>query len=209
MCAFALLATLHAFAEPALNVQTSWIGNTFGYGDGSWTQINITALAVSPDGKVYTNAPWDESGAEASVYQNGKMLGFAGGTHGWGNSGGNAIAINARYAYMAVGVGNEKGHLVGQGVWPEKGRQWYGISRREIGDTKRVAAFQPAVSSLDPHAKAAAAFELVNDMPTGTRGDINGLAASDTTLYASNTSQNRIEVYDAESMQRKSQWTVP
>ena len=94
MCAFALLATLHAFAEPALNVQTSWIGNTFGFGDGAWTQINITALAVSPDGKVYTNAPWDESGAEASVYQNGKMLGFAGGTHGWGNSGGNAIAIN-------------------------------------------------------------------------------------------------------------------
>ncbi|MEX3977315.1 hypothetical protein AB4Y37_42195, partial [Paraburkholderia caribensis] len=42
-----------------------------------------------------------------------------------------------------------------------------------------------------------------------TRGDINGLAASDTTLYASNTSQNRIEVYDAESMQRKAQWSVP
>ena len=59
LCAFALLATLHAFAEPALNVQTSWIGNTFGFGDGAWTQINITALAVSPDGKVYTNAPWD------------------------------------------------------------------------------------------------------------------------------------------------------
>ncbi|MBN3758618.1 hypothetical protein G3N95_37305 [Paraburkholderia sp. Tr-20389] len=208
MCAFALLATLHAFAEPALNVQTSWIGNTFGFGDGSWTQINITALAVAPDGKVYTNAPWDESGAEASVYQNGKMLGFAGGTHGWGNSGGNAIAVNGRYAYVAVGVGNEKGHLVGAGVWPDKGRQWYGISRREIGDTKRVAAFQPAVNSLDPHAKAAAAFELVNDVPTGARGDINGLAASDTTLYASNTSQNRIEVYDAESMQRKSQWSV-
>ncbi|BCF99411.1 hypothetical protein PPGU19_039800 [Paraburkholderia sp. PGU19] len=202
-------AFVHAFAEPALNVQTSWIGNTFGYGDGAWTQINITALAVSPDGKVYTNAPWDESGAEASVYQNGKMLGFAGGTHGWGNSGGNAIAINKRYAYVAVGVGNEKGHLVGQGVWPDKGRQWYGISRREIGDTKRVAAFQAAVSSIDPHAKAAAAFAMVNDVPTGTRGDINGLAASDTTLYASNTSQNRIEVYDAESMQRKAQWSVP
>ncbi|MGE8476605.1 MAG: hypothetical protein ACN6QC_35530, partial [Paraburkholderia hospita] len=189
-------AFVHALAEPALNVQASWIGNTSGFGDGAWMHINITALAVSPDGKVYTNAPWDESGAEASVYQNGKMLGFAGGTHGWGNSGGNAIAINKRYAYVAVGVGNEKGHLTGQGVWPDKGRQWYGISRREIGDTKRVAAFQAAVSSIDPHAKAAAAFAMVNDVPTGTRGDINGLPASDTTLYASNTSQNRVEVYD-------------
>jgi hypothetical protein len=132
---------VHAFAEPALNVQTSWIGNTFGFGDGMWTQINITALAVSPGGRVYTNAPFAESGAEASVYQNAKLPGFAGGTHGWGNSGGNAIAINKRYAYVAVGVGNEKGHLTGQGVWPDNGRQWYGISRREIGDTKRVAAF--------------------------------------------------------------------
>jgi hypothetical protein len=71
-----------AGAETALNAKTSWIGNTFGFGDGTWTQINITALAVTPDGKVYTDAPWDESGA-----------------------------------------GNEKGHLVSPGIWPEKGRQ--------------------------------------------------------------------------------------
>jgi hypothetical protein len=29
------------------------------------------------------------------------------------------------------------------------------------------------------------------------------------TLYASKTPQNRIEVYDAESMQSKAQWSVP
>ena len=52
MCAFALLATLHAFAEPALNVQTSWIGNTFGFGDGAWTQINITALGCAEQFKL-------------------------------------------------------------------------------------------------------------------------------------------------------------
>jgi hypothetical protein len=72
-------AALAASGETVLNAKTSWIGNTFGFGDGTWTQINITAIAVAPDGKVYSNAPWDESGAEASTYQNGKMLGFAGG----------------------------------------------------------------------------------------------------------------------------------
>lgn len=56
-----------ASAETVLNAKNSWIGNTFGFGDGTWTQINITAIAVTPDGKVYTNAPWDESGAEASI----------------------------------------------------------------------------------------------------------------------------------------------
>ena len=222
----AFLVASAACAETALNARTSWIGNTFGFGDGTWTQINITAIAVAPDGKVYTNAPWDESGAEASVYQDGKMLGFAGGTHGWGNGGGNAVAINRRYAFVAISVGNEKGHLVSQGIWPEKGRQWYGISRREIGDTKLSAPFQPAANPTDPRAKLAASFLMINDVPTPARAtggtsatnatddvtpvssDIGGLAASDTTLYVSNTSRDRIEAYDAESMLKKSAWTV-
>ena len=218
------LATCAASAETVLNAKTSWIGNTFGYGDGTWTQINITAIAVAPDGKVYTNAPWDESGAEASTWQNGKMLGFAGGTHGWGTGGGNAIALNRRYVFIAVSVGNEKGHLVGQGIWPQKGKQWFGISRRQIANPKLSALFQPPAgvasagqnagknagnaAAADPHAQLAAGFLMINEVPAGTRADIGGLAASDTTLYAANTTQDRIEVYDAESMQQKAAWSV-
>ncbi|GAB6849722.1 hypothetical protein JCM10599A_35260 [Paraburkholderia kururiensis] len=225
----------HAQAEAkALDVKTSWIGNTFGYGDGTWVQINITAIAVAPEGKVYTNAPWDESGAEISVYQNGKALGFAGGTHGWGNSGGNAIAVNRRYVFAAVAVGNERGRLKGAGIWPDKGHQWYGITRREIADPKQAAPFQPQAQqqaqqqakAADPHARLAASFLMVNDVPTpgtspanaasddsanrtGTTSEIGGLAANDTTLYAANTARNRIEVYDAESMMLKTKWDVP
>ncbi|MGF6656866.1 hypothetical protein OKW34_007456 [Paraburkholderia youngii] len=204
----AATAVLPARAETALNAKTSWIGNSFGFGDGTWTQINITAIAVTPDGKVYTNAPWDESGAEASVYQDGKMLGFAGGTHGWGNAGGNAIAVNRKYAFVAIAVGNEKGHLVEPGVWPDKGKQWFGISRRLIGEPKRVAPFQPAAKNADPHAQLAAGFLMMNEVPTGTNAEIDGLAANDTTLFAANTARNRIEVYDAESMQQKATWSV-
>ncbi|HEY2605383.1 MAG TPA: hypothetical protein VGJ10_05150, partial [Paraburkholderia sp.] len=210
-CAAGLAAgsvSFTACAETALNAKTSWIGNSFGFGDGTWAQINITAIAVAPDGKVYTNAPWDESGAEASVYQNGKMLGFAGGTHGWGNSGGSAIAVNRKYAFVAIAVGNEKGRLVEQGVWPEKGKQWFGISRRQIADPKRAAPFQPAAKSADPHAQLAAGFLMMNEVPTGTSAEIGGLAANETTLFASNTARDRIEVYDAESMQKKAAWTV-
>jgi hypothetical protein len=215
LAALLCLAAFAASAETVLNAKTSWIGNTFGFGDGTWTQINITAIAVAPDGKVYTNAPWDESGAEASTYQNGKMLGFAGGTHGWGTGGGNAIAVNRRYVFMAVSVGNEKGHLVGQGIWPQKGKQWFGISRRKIEDPKLSALFQPAVAAAnsangaaDPHAQLAAGFLMMNEVATGAHADIDGLAANDATLYASNTTQNRIEVYDAESMQKKAAWSV-
>ncbi|TDN70083.1 hypothetical protein B0G77_3532 [Paraburkholderia sp. BL10I2N1] len=209
-CVYALLcvASQVVSAETALNAKTSWIGNTFGYGDGTWTQINITAIAVAPDGKVYTNAPWDESGAEASVYQNGRMLGFAGGTHGWGNGGGNAVAVNRKYVFLAVAVGNERGHLVSPGIWPEKGKQWYGISRREIADPKRSVPFQPSANATDQRAWLAAGFLRVNEVPTGTTADITGLAASDSTLYASNATHDRVEVYDAESMVQKTTWAV-
>ncbi|MGF6759090.1 hypothetical protein P3T16_006518 [Paraburkholderia sp. GAS42] len=205
------LASCPLYAENVLNVKTSWIGNTFGFGDGTWTQIDIAAIAVSPDGKVYTNTIWDESGAEASIYQNGKVLGVASDTHGWGNLGGTAVAINRKYEFLAVSVGNEGGHLVSPGVWPEKGKQWYGVSRREIADPKRSSPFQSGANvslALDPRARLAASFLLVNEVPSDTKAEIDGLAASDTTLYVSNTARDRIEVYDAESMMQKTTWSV-
>jgi DNA-binding beta-propeller fold protein YncE len=214
-CSLALLfpatgAFAQAPAQPGkpLDVQTSWIGNTFGFGDGTWTQINITGIAVSADGKVYTDAPWDESGAEASVYQNGKMLGFAGGTHGWGGGGGNAVAVNHRYVYVAVAVGTERDHLIGRGVWPEKGRQWYGVSRRQIADLKQSVPFQPVANATDPRARLAASFLMVNEVPASTHADVSGLAASDALLYVANATQDRVEIYDAESMLKKGQFSV-
>jgi hypothetical protein len=189
-----------------LDVQSSWIGNTYGFGDGAWTQINITAIAVAPDGTVYTNAPWDESGAEASVYKDGKVLGVAGGTHGWGNSGGNAIAINGRYVFIATSVNNENGRLVGQGIWPSAGHSWFGITRRERADPKHGAPFERPVNATDPRARLAASFLMVNDVRGDASAEITGLAASDSTLYAANPARNRIEVYDAQSLQGKSSW---
>ncbi|WP_414447912.1 hypothetical protein AB4851_15225 [Burkholderia sp. 22PA0099] len=194
-------------AEAVLDATTSWIGNTHGYGDGSWTQIDIRAIAVTPQGKVYTNAPWDESGAEASVYQDGKMLGFAGGTHGWGNAGGSAIAVNDRYAYVAIGVGNEKGRLVSPGVWPDKGRQWWGISRRAIGDMRQPAPFRAAAAG-DARAKMAASFLKVNDTPVDTRAEVAGLAASAKRLYATDPQHDSVDVYDAESMDKLSTFSA-
>ncbi|OTP70482.1 hypothetical protein PAMC26510_25380 [Caballeronia sordidicola] len=210
-----------AYVAPAtvLQARTSWIGNTFGFGDGAWTQINITAIAVAPDGRVFTNSPWDESGAEVSVYKNGKVLGRADGTHGWGHYGGNAIAINKRYVFVAVAVGNERGGLSKPGVWPPKGKQWFGVSRRELADMKRPATFQASLAAdkADGHAQLAAAFLMVNEAPDEKRGapkaefrqDVGGLAATDALLYVANTSANRIEVYDAETMQQKSNWSAP
>ncbi|WP_321795536.1 hypothetical protein [Caballeronia sp. J97] len=211
------LVAANARATPArvLDAKSSWIGNTSGFGDGAWTQINITAIAVAPDGRVFTNSPWDESGAEASVYRDGKMLGFAGGTHGWGASGGNAVAVNSRYVFVAVGVGNEKGRLVKEGIWPPSGRHWIGVSRRDIGDVKQPMPFDGGIASKvlasdkDPRATFARSFLTVNDTAGDEKQDIGGLAANDASLYVANTAQDRIERYDARSMEKKAQWSAP
>ncbi|WP_459708739.1 NHL repeat-containing protein [Paraburkholderia sp. 2C] len=187
----------------ALSAQTSWIGNTFGYGDGTWTQINMTAIAVAPDGKVYTDAPWDESGAESGVYQDGKMLGYANGTHGWGNGGGNAVAVNRRYAFIAVSVNTERDHLIGKGVWPQKGHIWYGVSRREIGDPQRTAPFQPVANATDPRARLAASLAIVSDVAWNVHNEVTGLAANDKVLYVATAALDRVDIYDPDSMMRK------
>ncbi|WP_374729444.1 hypothetical protein [Caballeronia calidae] len=213
---FALAATnVEAAPVRVLDAKSSWIGNTSGFGDGTWTQINITAIAVAPDGRVFTNSPWDESGAEASVYRDGKMLGFAGGTHGWGGSGGNAVAVNSHHVFIATGVGNEKGHLVKEGVWPPSGRHWIGVSRRDIDDVKRPAPFDGGVAKQalagdkDPRAMLARSFLTIDDAPGDAPQEIGGLAASDSLLYVANTAQDRIERYGAQSMEKQAQWSAP
>jgi hypothetical protein len=194
-----------ATAQTALNYVTSWIGNTFGYGDGKWVQQDVQALAVTPDGTTFTNAPWDESGGEMSSYKNGDMLGVAGETHGWGNAGGDAIALNSTYLYAAVSIGNEGGGLSGSG-YPPNGSTWFGITRRFVSNFMLGAPMpRGAANSNNP---AQNSFALLTTAPAGTDAAIRGLAATETELYVSNTYGNQIVVLDAVTMSPLRSWSV-
>jgi hypothetical protein len=215
----AVAALAQSQSPTVLPARTSWLGNTYGNGNGTWMQINVMAIAVTPDGRVFTNTPWDESGAEVSLYKDGKVLGTAGGTHGWGHHGGRAVALNGRYLFAGVTVDNERNHLQKPGVWPPAGKDWFGVSRRQIGDLKKVAPFQPGTGApADPNVQAATAFLQINEVPQKKReeakldhvtADVGGLAATDSVLYVANTLMNRIEMVDAESMQPKGSWDAP
>lgn len=50
------------------NLQTSWIGNSFG-GGLKWVQINMEQMNVSPDGTIHTWSSWDEGGRRYGVYK--------------------------------------------------------------------------------------------------------------------------------------------
>lgn len=195
-----------AMAQTSLNYVTSWIGNTFGYGDGKWVQQDVQAMAVTPDGTVFTNAPWDESGGEIMSYKNGDMLGVAGETHGWGNTGGDAIALNSTYLYAAMSIGNEGGGLTGSS-YPPSGSTRFGITRRFVSNFTLGATVPGGMGNSNNPAQNS--FALVSTVPTGTDAAIRGLAATETELYVSNTYANQIVVLDAVTMSPLRNWSVP
>ena len=199
------LLPLTGYAQSQLTYSTSWIGNSFGFGDGKWMQQDIQAIAVGADGAVFTNAPWDESGSEIAAYRGGDKIGVAGFTHGWGAAGGDAVAVNHTYLYAAMSIGNENNKLVGAD-YPPAGQTWFGITRRTLANLSAGVPFSAGVGNSANATKNS--FLPVDTVTTGTDAAIRGLAATDNELYLSDTYANRIVVLNANTMQPLRSWSV-
>ncbi|WP_096718890.1 NHL repeat-containing protein [Paraburkholderia acidicola] len=191
-----------AAQHPALNYRTSWIGNTWGYAKQRWMQIDVQAIAVAPDGDIYTNALWDEGGGEIGHYRDGQLLGYGGRSHGWGMLGGDAIAINDRYVFTAQIVESIGNALAAQKNLPPQGTRWYGVARRSRADFTQGVPFAGQVHWPD----STLAFRLIAQSSDHDDEAIRGLAADNRTLFVSNLRDNRIEAFDADSMQPASQF---
>lgn len=190
----------------ALNYMTSWVGNTFGFGGGTWVQLDVQAFAATATGTLFTNAPWDESGAEISALKNGAVTAVAGETHGWGNTGGDAIAANSTYMYAAMSIENESGGLTGAN-YPPNGSTWFGITRRYVSNPAQGAAIPNGFGNVGNPAQNS--FALIASAPATTDGAIRGLAATETELYVSDTYANKVMVLNATTLQTLRQWNVP
>lgn len=167
---------------PATSYTTSWIGNTFGGGE-KWVQNNIEAMYVAPNGKVYTNSIWDEAGREAGIYQDGDVIGALKDTHGWGRAGGQAIAVNGKYVYIAM----QQGAIEGTDQdYPAKGTKWYCVRRYDLsGEPIPFADGRGWDKSM---------------LILSEKNPVTGLAATDKELYVSNAVENRVRVYNPETM---------
>jgi hypothetical protein len=206
LMAFLLFGLLSTGGAGPLNYRTSWLGNTWGGADRRYVPIDAEAMCVSPDGTVYTNAIWDEDGGEIAQFRDGQLVGFGRGTHGYGNLGGQAIALNGKYLYAAVSIDNEGGGLVGKGDYPPKGMKWWGVTRRMLGDIEQGAPFDGGLGNLGN--KAARSFLKINTLPDKVDGGIRGLAADDALVFVSNPRENRVVVFNAETMAQSGQWPV-
>ena len=201
-------------AKQIPNYVTSWVGNTYGGmkdGKGQWVQQDIAAMCVTSDGTVYTNVPWEEGGGNCSIYKDGVMLGLSHYTHGWGFNGGKAVAVNDKYVYIALCGNNEGGGLNDPDTWPPKGKRWFGVSRRLRSDFTKGAPFEHGKGGKG--ATLPKSFLVVNEVPDDNKIEgpaaLTGLWVDNERLYVGNPLTNRIEIYDAETMVKAAEWSVP
>lgn len=189
----------------ALPARVSWVGNSFNGKDG-WVLQDVEDICVTPDGTLFTNVGWDEAGGNVQEYREGRLVRVAGHTHGWGYEGGQAVAANARYVFIAQGVDNEGGGLKGSS-WPAKGLVWSGVSRRLREDIRKPAAF-PGGRGKEGDVLPGAFLPVVEVVAGMKQGSIRGLAASNGELFISCPHDGVVRVYDAETMKAVRSWKV-
>ncbi len=163
--------------------------------------------ASRPMAACFSNVPWEEGGGNVTEFKDGKVLGNAGHTHGWGATGGKAIACNSKYLYIGCRMQNEGGGLNDLSTWPPKGKQWIGISRRPLNDIKKPAPFEGGKGGKGDTLKEA--FLVVAEVDDNKDAqDLPGIAADETRLYVSCPSDNTIKIYDAETMAKITEWKI-
>lgn len=204
----AAFCVMSADGASMLSYRTSWIGNTYGgaagpNGQSQWAQIAIEAIAVGANGTVYTNTPWDEAGGELGAWHDNHVT-YGMQTHGWGNGGGDAIAVNSRYVYASASIDNEGGGLVGRGDYPEKGRRWVGITRRRVDNIAEGAPF--AGGRGNSNSVVARSFLIVDEVGDHVDAGIRGIAADERILYIADQYTDTIRTYDAMTMQAGASW---
>ena len=207
MARFFLIALIALFASTAaaqeLNYQVSWIGNSFS-GKTKWVQEDIADIFVTGDGRVFTNVFWDENGGEVTEFKNGDFVRTAQNTHGWGYHGGDAIAANSKYVYFGYFVENEGGGLVDPYKWPPKGYEWYAVTRRLKSNIQSPALFEGGMGG-----KSKGSYLVIHELPNNTKGaHISGLAADDALLFVSCPYDDKIRVFNAQTMQPVREWSV-
>ncbi len=208
LVAAAAFSVMSADGASMLTYRTSWVGNTYGGAPAAgvqhqYVQIAIEAIAAGADGTVYTNTPWDEGGGELGVWRDGHVT-YAMQSHGWGNSGGDAIAVNSHYIYASASIDNEGGGLVGRGDYPEKGMHWAGITRRKVDDPTVGIPFSGGRGNLN--SKVEHAFLLVDEVPDKVDASIRGVAVDEHTLFVADQHENAIKTYDAMTLQPGATW---
>ena len=196
---------------PGLQVEQSWIANTYGTFDGH-VQQEILGLNVRPDGTSFGICFWDESGGEIKKYE-------PDGTshllqqidlHGWGRNGSSEIAADDKYIYARMEQsGNDGGDYPNKNKnglykFPPKESTWACLRRYTLEG-------QPV-----PFAKGYGldcSLLQLNEVPRKNATDAafigGGLAAGSGKLFVSDPTTNKVRALDRETLEETQNWDVP
>ena len=182
-------------------VMNSWFGNSNPDG-GTYMPQGIEGMFVSPDGAVYSNVPWEEGGHAFTEIKNG-VVKHGAETLGWGAWGGKDATANSKYVYFSTGKGNDGGGLSGAD-YPPKGKGWNGVLRCMKSDINKPAPFEGGKGTGGMPNSLLVILEVDENLKV----DINGVYATETELFVSTDYDDKIRVYDANTMAYKREWTV-
>jgi hypothetical protein len=171
-----------------LDYTTSWVGNTFG-GGREWVQNGAESLCVRGDGTCAVGSFWDEAGREVGLYKDGRAVGMLEPTH---MRAGKSLAASERYIFYANTCVREDQPGVAAG---EARRDvpicLFGVSR--FGWDGKPAPF--------PGGKTAPRNMVVfREAPDNHELIARGLATDGKLLFVADTAQDRIRVFDCDSM---------
>jgi len=187
-----------------LDYEVRWVGND-SIGNPEWVLHNLEAYHVSDEGDQYTNVFWEEGGGNVMRFdRDGKWKGIARRTHGWGYEGGEAIAANSKYVFLALQANDCWPDSLD--TWPNKGTLWKGVSRRDRADFTKGVPFESGKGGKGDTAPKA--FKVVVEFPEKTTMSLRGLYATETELFVAVREKNIVYVYDTETMKEKRTWAI-
>ena len=190
-------------AQQVSNLKNSWLGNS-NADPNTFMPQGIEGMSVSPDGTVYTNVLWEEGGGTYTQIKN-QQVSHAKHTFGWGALGGSDICANSTYVYFSGIMGNEDGGLVDPERWPEEGKEWLILWRRDKNDIDNGPTFTGAKGH--PLFKNYLVVKEINyNLETG--GVITGVFANDEEVFVATGFENKVRIYDANTMAFKRAFTV-
>ena len=168
---------------PPLSHTSTWIGNSYGQGDGKWIQNNILGLHVTGGGVVYTNSWWDEGRRESGIYsgKDGDPIGMLESLHD-SFGGGFAVTGDDSFIYASnwdtvrrcTPDGKSAPFPNGHGVHGDT----FDVSTHPTGDNKAIGVRGLAVDKARHH------------------------------LFVAETTDNELEVWDTSTMSFVRKWPV-
>ena len=202
MCMAACAGTAGAVSNK-LDCAVTWVGNDSS-GKTEWTPHNVDGVFVTPEGVVYTNSGWEEAAGEVMRFdRDGKWMGPAMHTHGWGYYGDTAIAVNSKYVFIAQRAGHckdAKGEWVD--TWPDAGFGWSGVSRRSRANFFHGAPFEGGKGGKGDTLRNS--FKKVIEVAHGgNHAWTRGICASETEVFFAVEPEDTVYVFDAETMEEK------